>query len=374
MDFALSAEQRLLQDSITGLLERVAPLARVRAFAEGNEPTALDIWTALTDLGATGVLVGEAHGGLGLSVLDAALIAEALGAFVAPAPFLASAVLAPLAIAQAGSPAQRDEWLPKLAAGKVIAGVAMQEAVAGARDGAGVTAENGRLTGTSLFAIDAPGADVLIVADGSGSLHLVSAEAENVQISPLATIDQTRRLAEVRLAGARAEPLAAKGALARLRDAAFVVLAADMLGASQAMLDKAVAYAKERRQFGRPIGSFQAVKHLCAEMAAELEPARALVWYAAYAFDAVPAEAPLMAAHAKAHLAEISRFIARTATEVHGGIGFTDLLGLHFWFKRVGLDRQLLGGPEDVRAHAAAIQGLSSAHESYGRAPASAEV
>jgi alkylation response protein AidB-like acyl-CoA dehydrogenase len=146
--------------------------------------------------------------------------------------------------------------------------------------------------------------------------------------------------------------------LGRLRDAAWTILAADMLGASQAMLDKAVAYAKERRQFGRLIGSFQAVKHLCAEMAAELEPCRSLVWYAAHAFDAVPAEASLTAAHAKAHLSEVSRFVARTATEVHGGMGFTDLVGLHYWFKRVGLGRQLLGGPERVRREAARMQAL----------------
>jgi alkylation response protein AidB-like acyl-CoA dehydrogenase len=124
------------------------------------------------------------------------------------------------------------------------------------------------------------------------------------------------------------------------------------------MLDKAVAYAKERQQFGRVIGSFQAVKHLCAEMTAELEPARALVWYAAYAFDHEPQNASLAAAHAKAHLSEIGRFVARTATEVHGGIGITDLLGLHYWFKRIGLNRQLYGGPERVREAAARMQGL----------------
>jgi alkylation response protein AidB-like acyl-CoA dehydrogenase len=237
----------------------------------------------------------------------------------------------------------------------------MHEAVAGARDGDGVAAEAGRLSGTSLFAIDAPGADLLIVADQAGGLHLVGAEAEGVEITPLTTIDRTRRLAEMRLTSVRGEPLAtADGVLGALRDAAFVVLAADMLGASQTMLDRAVAYAKERRQFGRLIGSFQAVKHLCAEMAAELEPSRALVWYAAYAAGAVPSEAALTAAHAKAHLAEVSRFVARTATEVHGGIGFTDLLGLHYWFKRVGLDRQLFGGPEQVRLHAARLQGLAA--------------
>ena len=112
--------------------------------------------------------------------------------------------------------------------------------------------------------------------------------------------------------------------------------------------------------FGRAIGSFQAVKHMCAEMAAELEPARALVWYAAYAFDNAPEEATVMAAHAKAHLSEIGRFIARTSTEVHGGIGITDLLGLHYWFKRIGQNRQLLGGPEKVREIAARMQGLAA--------------
>ena len=361
MDFALSAEQRLLQTSLAGVLERLAPLERVRAYAEGDHSIARDIWAGLAELGAPGVLIDEAHGGLGLGLLDAALIGEALGAAAAPAPFLGAAVLAPLAIAHAGSPAQQDAWLPRLAAGEVIAGIAIHEAVAGARDGAGVTADAGRLTGTSLFAIDAPGADLLIVADQSRRMHLVEVGVDNVEIIPLTTIDSTRGVGEVRLAGAHSEPLAAgHEVLPRLRDAALVILAADMLGASQIMLDKAVAYAKERRQFGRLIGSFQAVKHLCAEMAAELEPARALLWYAAYAFDAAPGESSLMAAHAKAHLAEISRFIARTATEVHGGIGFTDLLGLHLWFKRIGLDRQLLGGPEHLRLHAARLQGLAA--------------
>ena len=360
MEFALTSDQRLMQDSLAGVLDRVAPLASVRAFADGGEPVARDVWAVLVDLGVPGLLIDAEHGGLGLDLLDAALVAEALGARVAPAPFLGSAVLAPLAFAAAGSGAQQAEWLPRLAAGSVVAGVAMHEAVAGARDGAGVSAAGGRLTGTTLFAIDAAGADILIVADQVGALHLLAADAPGVEIAPLATIDRTRRCSEIRLGGAVAEPLAAGDALPRLRDAAWVMLAADMLGASQAMLAKAVAYAGERRQFGRLIGSFQAVKHLCAEMAAELEPCRALVWYAAYAPEAAPAEASLTAAHAKAHLSEVGRFVARTATEVHGGIGFTDLLGLHYWFKRVGVDRQLLGGPEHVRLLAARMQGLAA--------------
>lgn len=356
MRFALSEDQVLLQDSLNKALADLSPLERVRKFADGGETRAPDVWAGLAELGLPGLLVPEEHGGLGLGLLEAALAAEALGKMVAPTPFLGSAVLAPLALTLAGSEAQRREWLPKLAAGEATAGVAISEPIAGARDDAGVAASGGKLDGKALFALDAPGADLLVVADRTGGLHL----AREARASPLPSIDATRPLTELQFKGTAAEALASNQALERLRDAAWIVLAADTLGAAQAMLDKAVAYAKERKQFGRTIGSFQAVKHLCAEMAAELEPARALVWYAAYAFDHAPDEAPLMAAHAKAHTSEIGRFIARTATEVHGGIGMTDLLGLHYWFKRIGQNRQLLGGPERVRELAARMQGLAA--------------
>jgi len=357
MRFALSEDQTLLQDSLNRALADLSPLDRVRKFADGAERSAPDIWAGLSELGLPGLIVPEEYGGLGLGMLEAALAAEALGRVVAPTPFLGSAVLAPLALKLAGSEAQRREWLPKLASGEAVAGVAISEPIAGARDDAGVTARDGRLSGKALFALDAPGADLLVVADRTGGLHLARA-AESAEL--MGSIDATRRISELIFKDTPAEGLTSNQALDRLRDAAWILLAADTLGAAQSMLDKAVAYAKERRQFGRTIGSFQAVKHLCAEMAAELEPARALVWYAAYAFDHAPDEAPLMAAHAKAHLSEIGRFIARTATEVHGGIGMTDLLGLHYWFKRIGQNRQLLGGPERVREIAARMQGLAA--------------
>jgi alkylation response protein AidB-like acyl-CoA dehydrogenase len=124
------------------------------------------------------------------------------------------------------------------------------------------------------------------------------------------------------------------------------------------MIDQSVAYAKIREQFNRPIGSFQAVKHMCAEMVANLEPCRALVWYAGYALDEVPAEARLTACHTKAHLSEVGKAVAKTATEVHGGMGFTDLVGLHYWFKRIGFNRQILGAPELIREEAARVQNL----------------
>lgn len=360
MDFSLTEDQRMMQESLSRTLAEAASLDRIRRFAGDPGDRGADVWAALTDFGLPGIVIAEEYGGLGLTLLDAALMAEALGRAVTPVSFL-GAVLAPLALRLAGSSEQRSRWLPRLASGEVTAAVAISEAVAGARDGAGVTASGGKLSGKALFVPGGLGAELLIVADTSGALHIVEGGAAGLTREIMTGIDLTRRMAELTFEQVAAEPLTGgRGVLARLRDAGWVLLAADTLGACDVMIEKAVAYAKERKQFGRVIGSFQAVKHLCAEMAAELEPCRSLVWYAGYAFDAASEESSLVAAHAKAHLSEVSRFIARTATEVHGGMGITDLLGLHFWFKRVGLNRQLLGGPERVRALAAQMQGLTA--------------
>ncbi|MBS0331599.1 MAG: acyl-CoA dehydrogenase family protein [Proteobacteria bacterium] len=356
MDFALTQDQRVMQESLVRTLAEVSSLDRVRRFAADLTDKGADVWQALVEFGLAGITVPEEHGGLGLGLLDAALASEALGAAVSPVPFM-GVVLAPIALMRGGTAEQQAEWLPKLAAGQVMAAVVISEGIAGARDGAGIKASGGRLTGKGLFVPGGMAAGLLIVADTDGGLHLVRGDAAGLRRSLMKGIDETRRLAELDFDGVEAEPLGGgPELLARLRDAGWVLVAADSLGAAQAMLDKAVAYAKERRQFDRVIGSFQAVKHMCAEMAAELEPCRSLVWYAAYAFDAAPAEASLMAAHAKALTSEVGRFVARTSTEVHGGMGITDLLGLHFWFKRLGLNRQLLGGPERVRELAARMQ------------------
>ena len=358
MDFSITEDQRMMQDSLSRTLAQAASLDRVRRYAGDVDDVGADIWAALADFGLTGVVTPEVHGGLGLSLLDAALAAQAMGRAAAPGPFLAG-VVASLAINESGTTEQQTRWSPKIASGELAVGLAISEVVAGARDGAGVKLSGGLLSGTALFVTDAMAAGLFVVADDAGGVHLVAGDAVGLGRSPMITIDQTRRLGELRLDGVAGEPLGGPEALARLRDAAWVLLAADTLGACEVMLEKAVDYAKERRQFGRVIGSFQAVKHMCAEMAAELEPCRALIWYAAYAFDEARDESSLTAAHAKAHTSEVGRFIARTSTEVHGGMGITDLLGLHFWFKRVGLNRQLLGGPERVRRLAAQMQGLT---------------
>ena len=357
MEFGLSNEQTLMQDNVGRYLEKSGSLKRVKRFVDDREKRAEDVWAGLRDLGVPGILIEEEHGGIGCTLLDAALVAEILGANVAPAPFVASIVVAPLAIASAGSDAQKSRWLPALAEGRIIAGAAVTEAVS-SRLGAGVRSDGSALHGRALFVLDFE-AELYLVADESCALYLVEADTPGLTRRALTTIDRTRATGELVFDGVAAELLPGSSdpeICTRVVDAGRIILAADTLGASQCMLARAVAYSMERVQFGRVIGSFQAVKHMCAEMAAELEPCRAMVWYAAYAFDAIPDEARLTACHTKAHVAEVGTFVARTSTEVHGGIGFTDELGLHLWFKRIGANRQLLGGPAQAREEAARIQ------------------
>ena len=358
MDFGLSQDQQMLRDAVARCLADTCPLDHVRECTERDNPLSDKVLRAVQDLGIPGMLVPEEHGGLGMTLLDAAIVAEQLAYAVAPVPFLASHVLAPIALSEAGSEEQKAQWLPKIASGEARIAVAISETIE-ARDGAVVSSADGRLNGTALFCLDFEGADAYIVADAGGRLHLAAADAFRLETIPLTTIDRTRSVGELRFGGTEAELLADDNGTttARLRDAGRVILAADSLGAGQAMIEKAVDYSGQREQFGRLIGSFQAVKHMCAEMAARHEPCRSLVWYAAHAFGAMPEDVSLVACHAKSHTGEVHRFVARTSTEVHGGMGFTDLIGLHYWFKRIGFDRQVLGGPETVRAEAAALQG-----------------
>jgi alkylation response protein AidB-like acyl-CoA dehydrogenase len=358
MEFALSEQQKMMQESIDGALAKACPLDRVRKAADGGEAFADDVWRTLVDLGVAGVIIPEDHGGLGLGLLEAALISEALGKHVVPVPFVATAVMAPLALTMAASTVQQKRLLPKLASGELKASVAVSEYAGGAREGAGVSASSGKLSGKAMFAIDFATADVFIVADRERRLHLVEAGAKGLTTRALQTIDRTRSFGELVFDNVAAELLSGEADLARICDAGRVMLAADTLGAGWTMINKAVDYAKQRKQFGRIVASYQAVKHLCAEMAAQLEPGRALAWYAAYALDQRPDEAPLVAAHAKSYLGEAGRFVARTATEVHGGIGITDMLGLHYWYKRIGANRPLLGSPERMREQAARIHGF----------------
>jgi len=362
MQFALSEEQALLDDTVRRFLEEQLPPERIRALREQESVYDAAAWRAFAELGAAGGFVDESHGGSDLGVLDAVVIATALGHGAAPLPFLSSAVMAPLLLRSLGSAAQQDAWLPRLASGEARVSAAVSERVERRQD-AGLREVEGRLSGVALFVPDAPGADAYLVGVGD-DCWCVPADAGGLEVRALPNLDATRRLAELRFDGVQGERVGAPGgagdALDRCIDVARLVLAADALGCCDRALALAVAYAQQRKQFDRPIASFQAVKHLCAEMAAAIEPARALLWYAAHAFDVgdgtLPESPAVLAALAKSHVADVATFVLRTATEVHGGIGFTDACDLHFWFHRAALDRQWLGGPERLRHRAATLQ------------------
>jgi alkylation response protein AidB-like acyl-CoA dehydrogenase len=361
MDFGLSEDQVLLDHTVRGFLADQVPIERVRELRGEPCPNDRGIWKALAELGVTGVLVPEAQGGSGLALLDAALVAQALGHAVTPSPFLSTSVMATTALARLGG-AQAEGWLGRIAGGDAVFGVVATELFS-VREQAGVSLAGDALSGKAMMALDALHADLLLVAVDEATLAVVDANASGITTTRLHTTDATRCTSE--LVFDATPTLAvfrdAGEAVARMLEAGRIALAADTLGCCESMVEQAVAYSKQRKQFDRLIGSFQAVKHMCAEMIAEVEPARSLLWYAAHSFDAVPEDAPLMACQVLAHVSEIGREIASVSTQVHGGIGWTDDQNLHFWFKRIGNARHLLGGPEWLRERAAVIQGLTSA-------------
>lgn len=355
MEFGLSEEQVLLQDSINRFLGDQVPLDEVRKITAGDNTDA-KVWQGLTELGIPGLLIPEAQGGVGLGYLDTAIVAECLGYHVTPSPFLSSVVIAPVALLAAGG---QDELLANIASGSARVGIAFGEAI-GARADAGVSVTNGKINGKSIFVMDGD-ADHYLIADDNQHLYLVSADADGLERSNLTTVDATRSTCQLTYNNVTAELISDDpNVFIEALGIGRVMQAADTLGAAQCMLDQAVAYSMQREQFNRVIASFQAVKHMCADMVAKLEPCRSFVWYAGFALDDSPKERRLISCQVNAHLQEVGRFVSKVSTEVHGGMGFTDLVGLHYWFKRIGANRQLLGSPEMVREEAARIQGFAA--------------
>ena len=362
MYFGLSEDQVFFQDNVKKFLEDQSSLDVIRRIAAGEgEELQKEIHQGLINLGLNALLIPEEYGGLELDLLFAAAVSEGLGSGVAPIPFIGSYVMAPLAIMHGGNDSQKKEYLNKIASNEISFGVGLTEYIA-AREDAGIEIDGSKASGRALFVIDGDHASHFVLADKNGVMCIVRAEDAEVELVELTSVDKTRGYFEILLNNADVDVLQNSSqsaeAIAKTIDAGRIMLAADSVGASQVMIDKSVEYAKERKQFGRVIGSFQAVKHMCAEMAAELEPCYAIVWHAAHCFNNVPEEARLMACQSKSHVSEVSKMVAKKATEVHGGMGFTDLLGLHYWFKRIGMNRQLLGSPELVREEAGRVQGF----------------
>lgn len=350
MKFHPSEEHLAIQDAVRGTLADVWPTERLHALVDGAADFDRESWQALMGLGLGGLLVPEDQGGAGLGLVDAAMVLEIAGQAAAPGP-IGAQMLAAAIVARSSNHAAKAH-LEALASGAAIATIAF---------GGNWLPETWDATpedGTVRFVPSARAATLFVLGTKGGGIALVEAGA-GVTVAPVQSSDRTRRLSTVTFASAKAHLLFEPGDpfVARIFDAALVLTAADALGGAQYCVDLSVSYAKQREQFGQPIGRFQALKHQLAQMALEVEPARALIWYAAYAHDAGLPDAARAAAMAKAHLADRFVSVARAAIAAHGGIGYTWEYGLNIWFRRSLFDRAYLGSPAVHRARAADLAG-----------------
>ena len=362
MYFGLSEDQIFFQDNVKKFLEDNASIDVIRKIAnEDDKTTKEDLHNGIITLGINNILIPEENGGLGLDLLFATAVAQSLGEGIATLPFAGAYVMAPLAIKYGANLEQRNSYLNKMSKNNINFSVGFSEFF-GSRNESELSFSNNKVNGRTFFVLDFDYASHIMVTNKDGQIGIVSLDSNGIKIVDLITVDKTRIFKEIIFKNTEVDilenTLSSNEAVNNAIDAGRIITAADSLGASKAMLDKAIDYSKERKQFNRVIGSFQAVKHMCAEMASELEPCYSILWHAAHSFDNNEGNKKIMACHAKSHISDVSKMISKKATEVHGGMGFTDLLGLHYWFKRIGVNRQILGSPEIVREEAAKTQGL----------------
>jgi alkylation response protein AidB-like acyl-CoA dehydrogenase len=354
MDFGFNEEQEMLRKSARDFLARESPMTYVRRMMEDEVGHSAEVWRKMAELGWMGLILPEKYGGASLDMVDLVVVLEEMGRVVMPGPFFSTVLLGALAVLEGGSEAQKERYLKPIAAGDLKATVATLEPN-GRWDADGIEAtavadsSGFVLNGTKLFVPDAHVADLIVVAarseKGTGeegiSLFAVDVPKLGVSIRPLKTMDQTRKLCEVQLDKVRVGPDALIGArgggwpiLQRVTDRAKVALCAEMCGGAERVLEMSVAYAKVRVQFDRPIGSFQAIQHKCANMLLLVESAKSATYYAAWAVANDVPEAPLAAAMAKSYTSDAYRVVAGEGIQIHGGIGFTWEHDMHLYFKR----------------------------------------
>jgi alkylation response protein AidB-like acyl-CoA dehydrogenase len=352
----VTAEQEELRDSVRRFLADRAPLTRVRELMEAVDGTDKAVWEqAGAQLGLQGLAIPEEYGGAGFTFAEQAVVLEELGAALYGGPYLASAVLAAAALLASSDEAARRDLLPAIASGETIATLAFTEDGGSwdpstTRLSAAKAGDGWRLDGHKSFVLDGGSAGlilVLAVADGGLSLFAVNAGAAGLTRSVLPTLDQTRKLARLEFDGVTARLIGSGGDAAaimdRVLDTAAIALAAEQLGGAQRALDMAVEYSKVRHQFGRPIGSFQALKHRMADMLLEVESLRSAVNYAAAAVAEGSEEVPVVASLVKAYASETFFHVAAENIQIHGGIGFTWEHDAHLYFKRAKSSELFLG-------------------------------
>lgn len=371
MLFETPADGEMLRDAVRSYLSDKAPPDRVRELMETDEGFDHTMWKEMGEMGWLSVAVPEAHGGAGMSHRELGIVMEELGRSLVPAPFLSSVVLAATAVQAAGSESQQRELLPEITSGAKRWTTAVAEPGSGwsyDRISTRVDEAGGRLRlrGTKSYVVDGHTAERLVVAAQDGETvryFVVAADADGLETRRLETMDMTRKQAEVRLSGVRPlteldGPLPAREAFDQVTDVAAVMLAHEQVGGAQRCMEMSVDYAKERMQFGRPIGSFQAVKHTCAQMLIDVEAARTTALYGSGALADGSADAPVAAALARVRCSEAFFDVAAQTIQVHGGIGFTWEHDAHLYFKRAKSSQLLLGRPREWRETLARRLGL----------------
>lgn len=357
MDFDLSKPQKLLKESARELLARQCKPERVRKLMETQTADDDELWKAIAEQGWTGLTIPEEHGGLGLGLLEMAVISEEIGRACLPGAFL-STLFSTALIVRAGSAKQKANYLEAIAAGELKATVAQLEANA-SWDPKAIKIEaerdngNLHLSGRKLFVPDAAIADFIICVARFGENHLllpVKRGTDGLQTKQMPSMDATRKIYEVTFDGvsvADTEVLGADGdaygALSQAIQVATVALCAEMVGGMQWILDTTVDYAKTRRQFGRPIGSLQAIQHQCADMLLMTESARSAVYYAAWALNAGAPAAGSAVSIAKAYCSDACREVGNRGVQIHGGLGFTWEHDLHLYYKRSKASEVMFG-------------------------------
>ncbi len=354
MNFAFTEEQEQLRQFVRQFMEEKSSESAVREMMETDSGYDPAVWSQMAEqMGLPSLIIPEEFGGQGYSFVELGVVLEEMGRALLCAPFF-SGVLASLAILESGDDAAKAEYLPGIAAGTTIATLAYTEEN-GKWDASAVTATadaSGKITGTKSFVIDGATASLLIVAaksDAGISLYAVDAADAGVTATALSTMDQTRKQAKIELDGAQGKLIGTDGGgwdtLVKTLDLAAVALAAEQVGGAQFVLEMAVQYAKDRVQFGRPIGSFQAIKHKCADMLLEVESAKSAAYYGLWCAAERNDELASVASLAKAYCSEAYFHAAAENIQIHGGIGFTWEHPAHLYFKRAKSSELMFGDP-----------------------------
>jgi alkylation response protein AidB-like acyl-CoA dehydrogenase len=343
MQFGLSESQQILKDTARKFFAGESPIAAVRKAMETGTAYDAALWTKLSEQGFTGIITPEEYGGMGLGKVELVLLMEEAGYALLPGPFFSTVALAGSVIDACATPEQKKKYLQRIAAGQARATVALVEA-AGSwdTDSLKISAAGGKLNGTKLFVTDAAVADFIVVV-ASDDVFVVDAKAPGLHIEPMKGMDLARKIYAVEFKNMPAEKLGDPTGLAGALNVATAALCAEMTGGMQRTLELTVAYAKTRKQFGKPIGIFQAVQHLCADMYLETESSRSAAYYAAWALEENVPNAAASVSVAKMYASDAGRNVGNHGIQVHGGMGFTWENDIHLYYRRAKASETMLG-------------------------------